>query len=249
MKKWIFLCLLNLFSLQAHYYSDYFNLLEKHPLLGPLGDYKKGEIEIVTDPLKMDEIASQTGRKVGVIYKDKFWIWLNDAVKFPNGKTGVYGRLMWVKSLTGAPGVAVMPILPNGKIVLNLNYRHATRSWEFELPRGVINEGETPDLAAAREAKEETGLILDELNYLGEIAPDTGMTNTIAKVYLAKVKEKGIATPEDSEAIEGIYAFTFDELKEGFIKGYLLNDGHQIPLRDPFLSFALFQAILRHEIQ
>jgi len=57
-----------------------------------------------------------------------------------------------------SPGVAVFPLLSNGKIVLHLNFRHATRSWELELPRGMIQENELPTDAALRELREGAGL-------------------------------------------------------------------------------------------
>lgn len=231
-------------------YFEYLDRYEK--AIGPLGDAEKGEIEILRDINKIQEIQKSTGRQVGIVAEDNYWIWINDAVKFSNGKYGVYGRVLWRKSLTGMPGIAVMPILPNGKIALNRNYRHATRSWEYELPRGGVEGNETHEEAAKREVKEETGMIIDKLFLLGMMAPDTGLTNTIVPIYLAKVAQQGSSQPEDSEAIAAIEAFTIEEIKTGYLHGFLLTeiDGKEckVYLRDPFLSFALFQIALRKEI-
>jgi ADP-ribose pyrophosphatase len=229
----------------------YFNYLDLYPkTLGPDGNASKGEIEIVRDLETISQIEKTTGRKVGLIAEDKYWIWLNDPVKFPNDKYGVYGRIIWIQGLKSFPGVAVMPVLPNGKIALNRNYRHATRSWEYELPRGGVNKDESMESAAAREVKEETGMIIDQLHLLGQMAPDTGITNTIVPVYFAKVAAKQEAVPEESEAIAGIEAFSIEEIKQGFVDGYLpvKIDGKlcQISLRDPFLAFAILQAEARH---
>jgi ADP-ribose pyrophosphatase len=204
----------------------------------PLGDSAKGEIEILTDPQKMAELEKKTGRKVGVVVQDRYWVWINDAVRFPNGAEGVYGRILMHPERFGAHPAAVMPILPDGRIVLVRQYRHATRFWEYELPRGCANSGESPEDAARREAKEETGMVVGELISLGEMAPDTGMAAIIASVYLAKVVANEEATPEESEAIAAVEAFSLEEIKKG------LRDGHlnQIPLRDPFLTFALAKA-------
>ncbi len=77
--------------------------------------------------------------EVGVVREDQYWIWLRDAVYFPKGVPVTYDRLIWKSELkSNSPGVAVLPILPSGHVVLNLNYRHATKSWELELPRGGI---------------------------------------------------------------------------------------------------------------
>jgi ADP-ribose pyrophosphatase len=230
--------------------NAYFNYLDQYPkTLLPLGNAQEGEIEIIIDRQKIFDIQQKTGRKVGVVAEDNYWLWINDAVKFPNGKCGVYGRLLWRQSLTGATGVAVMAMLPDGKIVLNRNFRHATRSWEYELPRGAVSIGETIEDAAAREVKEETGMILDQLQLLGQVATDSGITNAVIPVFLAKITAQQEAQPEDSEAIAAIEAFSVEELKKGFVDGYLsirVNEEiRKIPLRDPFLAFALFQANLR----
>ncbi|HEY2810389.1 MAG TPA: NUDIX domain-containing protein [Rhabdochlamydiaceae bacterium] len=230
--------------------DEYFEYLDKYPeTLGPMGNASLGEIEIIRDRKKIAEIEKSTGRTVGMIAKDKYWMWVNDAVQFPNKQYGVYGRLFWISSLTGSAGVAVMPILPNGKIALNRNYRHATRSWEYELPRGKRDHNETIEQTAIREVKEETGFTLKELHVLGEMTTDSGMSNNLIPVFLAKVASQDDAAPEAGEAIAGIDAFSVEELYQGLIDGYLIAtiEGKkcQIKLRDSFLTFALLQAELR----
>src|SRR5260370_42241480 len=55
------------------------------------------------------------------------------------------------------PGsVVVLPVLPDGKILLIRQYRHATRQHLWELAAGRMDPAETPQLAAARELIEET---------------------------------------------------------------------------------------------
>ncbi len=108
--------------------QDYLELVKQYPqLVTPRGNASQGEIEIVLEADKMASIEKKTGRDVGVVQRDKYWLWINDACKFPSGHEGVYGRILWVKALESTPGVAVMPILPDGRIALNCNFRHATR--------------------------------------------------------------------------------------------------------------------------
>jgi len=148
-----------------------------------------------------------------------------------------------LKSLTGVQGVAVMPVLPDGKIVLNCNYRHATRSFEIELPRGGINAGETPESAAKREALEETGMVVDALVKLGEIPPDSGVATSIVPIFMAKVIKQESSQQEETEAIEDIIALTRDEVKAAFVKGYRIQkirgEEKKVAFRDPFLAYAL----------
>lgn len=224
--------------------DEYLKLIQEYPqLITPKGNASIGEIEIITDCEKMRSIEKSTKRDVGLISKDQYWIWINDACKFPNGNEGVYGRVLWVKALKGTPGVVVMPILPDGRIVLNCNYRHATRSWEFELPRGVINPDEDVEAAAYREVLEETGMVIKDLRQLGQMTPDTGMTTSIIPVFVAHVVGRKETQQESSEAIEEIVALTIEEIKTAFLRGYhiwnIRGEKHAVPFRDPFLAFSL----------
>ncbi len=68
-----------------------------------------------------------------------------------------------IKLLTGdsaAEGVVIYPILRDDpdKIVMIRQYRYPLGDYLYELPAGLIDAGETPDIAAVRELKEETGL-------------------------------------------------------------------------------------------
>lgn len=262
MKKLLFL---SLFFFQYSYGSesleDYFSYVKQ--LSQPNGNYQEEEIEIVIDPANISEIQNiQENRliqkgfspdkaaefsRIGIVSEDQYWIWLRDAVYFPKGVPGTYDRLLWKSELKNkSPGVAVLPILPSGNVVLILNYRHATRSWELELPRGGMNSQETFEEAALRELKEETGFIASSVTFLGEIATDTGVHSSVIPVFIGKISAQEDSNPEYSEAISDVISFTKDELKAGFMKGFLEisveGKKKRVPLRDAFLTFALFQA-------
>lgn len=71
-----------------------------------------------------------------------------------------------IKLRTGdsaAEGVVIYPILKDDpeKIVMIRQYRYPIGDYLYELPAGLIDAGETPDIAAVREMKEETGLAFE----------------------------------------------------------------------------------------
>lgn len=249
-RQQIFLGLLLLgVSLQANESSRqrYLELVRQYPqFIQPQGDADQGEIEILIDEEKMAAIEERCGRDVGVLKEDRYWIWVNDACKFPNGREGVYGRIFWIRGLESfSQGVAVMPMTSEGKIVLNCNFRHSTRCWEIELPRGVVNKGETAEAAARREAREETGRMIGEMNLLGEVPPDTGVLSVTVPVFVAHVTDVGLQELEDSEAIEGILELSIEEAKRAFSEGYyectLRGTPQRVHFRDPFLAYALLR--------
>lgn len=224
--------------------KKYLDLVERYPhIVSPQGDSTIGEIQILLDPKKMQEIEKATGRDIGVVQQDAYWIWVNDACSFPSGKEGVYGRILWVGSLYSLPAVAVMPILPDGRIVLNCNFRHSTRSWEIELARGLVDKGESLEMAAQREAQEETGMILDRIWELGRMPTDVGSMSLVVPIFAAKVKAQEKRHSEDSEAIEEILALPIEEVRAAFKRGYynvmIRGEEKKVPFRDPFLAYAL----------
>jgi ADP-ribose pyrophosphatase len=244
--------------------EEYLKFMKENPqVFGEIGEYKLGKIEIVTDLKKIGQIEelqkmrfikkgmsaleAETASRVGVIYKDTYWIWVRDAVIFPTGAGGTYDRLIQQSAFPdGIPGIAVMPVFPDGKIGLVVNYRHATRCWQLEIPRGHKLEGEPIEVVVARELKEETGFVVKSIQYLGDITPDSGCLASIIPVYIGYVGSQGIASPDYSEAILRIELFTLGQIKEAFLNGSveieIKGKKEKVKVCDPFLSYAIFQA-------
>ena len=228
--------------------AEYLNLIEAHPeVVMPTGNVSRGEIEIVLDSEKMATIEVTTGRDVGVLHSDAHWIWINDACKFPDGSEGVIGRIL-AKNLKPRPGAAVLPVLSDGKIVLNCEFRHASRNWELEMPRGGIKPGETEEDAAKREVLEETGCVVDQLIRLGEVTGDSGVTGMIVPIFMGQISDVQKPDREISEAINQTLALSISEIQEAFVRGYIEceieGEIRRVNARDPFLAYALNMLIL-----
>jgi 8-oxo-dGTP diphosphatase len=72
------------------------------------------------------------------------------------------------------PAIAVA-IIARDREVLLVKRRVAEGELLWQFPAGAIEDGETPELAAVREAREETGLIVEADDLLGErVHPTTG---------------------------------------------------------------------------
>jgi len=119
----------------------------------------------------------------GIVQTDPYWIWMRDAVIFPSGYEGTYNRVVWRSAVDGPGGVAILPLLKDGRIVLNLNYRHSTRSWEIELPRGDAYMEKQQKKHLVDNSAVKTGCLTDSQVFLGSITPDTSTLNTVTPVF------------------------------------------------------------------
>lgn len=66
----------------------------------------------------------------------------------------------------------VLPVTPEGKLVLIEGYRPGYRVWSWGVPGGMIEPGEEPEIAATRELLEETGYQVEKLHRVGEYGID-----------------------------------------------------------------------------
>jgi ADP-ribose pyrophosphatase len=101
-------------------------------------------------------------------------------------------------------GAAILPLHDDGSITLIRQLRPATGDFLLELPAGRLSPGEDPQLCAARELVEETGLKADSIKSLGILHSSPGVFDEVIHLYLATGLTQGEAAPEDYEEISCI---------------------------------------------
>jgi ADP-ribose pyrophosphatase len=115
--------------------------------------------------------------------------------------------------ITHPGSVVVLPVLPDGRIVMVRQYRHATRQYLWELVAGRIDHGEAPRKAAARELREETGYRAKRFKLFLDVFPAPGSMEERMYILLAEGLTAGQAEPEEDEKIIS-RAFSVRELKQ-----------------------------------
>ena len=130
-----------------------------------------------------------------VIYEGPVFGIRRDEVIEPSG-------VRTIREVVTHPGsVVVLPVLPDRRILLIQQYRHATRQYLWELVAGRIDAGETPRQAAARELIEETGYRAKRFRVFLDVFPTPGFLEERMYILLAEGLEAGEAQPEEDEKI------------------------------------------------
>src|SRR5260221_14475332 len=112
------------------------------------------------------------------------------------------GGLRTIREVITHPGsVVVLPVLPDGRILLVRQYRHATRQYLWELVAGRIDAGENVRQAAARELIEETGYRAKRFRVFLDVFPTPGFLEERMYILLAEKLTAGEAQPEEDERI------------------------------------------------
>jgi ADP-ribose pyrophosphatase len=131
------------------------------------------------------------------------------------------GGLRTTREVITHPGsVVVLPVLPNKRIVLIRQYRHATRQYLWELVAGRMDEGESVEEAAARELLEETGYRAKRFKVFLDVFPTPGFLEERMYILLAEGLTEGEAEPEEDEKIE-VRSYSLKELKQMIQKNEL----------------------------
>jgi ADP-ribose pyrophosphatase len=128
--------------------------------------------------------------------------------------------------ITHPGSVVVLPVLPDGRILLIQQYRHATRQYLWELVAGRIDAGESPKAAAARELIEETGYRATKFRIFLDVFPTPGFLEERMFILLAEGLTAGEAEPEEDEKIVS-RAYNRKQLEE-MIRSGKLRDAKSI---------------------
>ncbi len=128
-------------------------------------------------------------------YRNPWLVVTEHQVIRPDGSAGIYGVV--------DPGdnATILAQDEAGRILLVRDFVYPMQQWAWSLPSGSVEPGEDPAQAAARELREEGGLIAASWRLLGEYWLTPGIAPQTSFVYLARDLTMVPATPEPTEVI------------------------------------------------
>ena len=125
------------------------------------------------------------------------------------------------------PGaVVIVPMLANGNVVLEKQFRYPLHQVFIELPAGKIDAGEEVLVTGQRELLEETGYSANDWVKLGLLHPCIGYSNEAIHMYLARDLNAGEHQRDDDESLDVFEASFADCL--AMIKNGQITDGKTI---------------------
>lgn len=139
------------------------------------------------------------------IYEGKVLHLVKDKILLPNGEESYREFCMHV----GA--VSVIPILPDGRVIMERQYRYAHGRVFFEIPAGKLDyPGEDPLSAAKRELREETGAVAGKMTYLGALDTSPAILDEKIYMYMAEDLSFGERELDEDEFLNVEYAYLSD---------------------------------------
>lgn len=114
---------------------------------------------------------------------------------------------------------AVVPVLPDGRILMVEQYRNSVDQETLEIPAGKLDTPEeSPKLCAERELEEETGYRCEELKWLITVRTMIAFSNEKVEIYVAEDLLPSIQNLDENEFIK-VRPYSLDELKEKIFSG------------------------------
>ena len=152
-----------------------------------------------------------------------------DNVTLPNGKEAIR------EVIRHQGAVCVVAVDDEMNIYLVRQYRYPFADVITEIPAGKLDAGETPLEGAARELREETGIIAKNYTYLGELYTSPAFLDEVIHMYLATGLSFEKQSPDEDEFVEVDKVNINDFVKE-IMDGKVPDSKTQTAVLKAFLS-------------
>jgi len=150
------------------------------------------------------------------IYKARTFALYKEFYRGENGE-------VLIEAIRHRGAVAVLPILPDGSIILEKQFRYTISKWIIEAPAGTLEAGESDEQCAIRELAEETGLTAKELIRVGAIVMTPGYDDEVIRLFVAHVDNTVKSTNLDKDELINTVKFNSRQITDMIKKGEIYD--------------------------
>jgi ADP-ribose pyrophosphatase len=164
----------------------------------------------------MDKHLVETRIDGELVYDGHFLKIQRDTIALPDGQPAQREYVLH-------PGaVVILPLLDDGTVLMERQYRYPLRRVFLEFPAGKIDHNEAPLASAQRELEEETGYTASEWQYVTRIHNAIAYSDEYLDLYLARGLKAGQQKLDEGEFLE-TYTATIDQLLQGVRDGAITD--------------------------
>lgn len=150
------------------------------------------------------------------VYQGHFLDVRRDRVALPDGRAAH-------REYIRHPGaVMVVPLLDDGRLLMERQYRYPMGRVMLEFPAGKLDAGEAPLVCGQRELLEETGYRAAEWAYAGVLHNAIAYSDEGIHIYFARGLSRGVQQLDDGEFLE-LVTHTVDEVDRMAVRGELTD--------------------------
>jgi ADP-ribose pyrophosphatase len=152
-----------------------------------------------------------------MVYENPWMRLREDVAELPNGRTTIYGVVVF------GDCVGVLPFVDKDNVLLVRQYRYVQdEAHRWEMPTGGVNEGETLEQAAQRELAEEGGYQAGRLIHISSYYTSKCICDETAHLYIGEELTPAEAQPDDTEFLQR-RVFAFDEALRMVLEGKIMD--------------------------
>ncbi|MGV3742307.1 MAG: NUDIX domain-containing protein [Burkholderiaceae bacterium] len=164
----------------------------------------------------MDLHLKETCVDSKLAYEGNFLKVQRDTVRLPDGKEST-------REYIKHPGaVVIIPVLDDGSILLERQFRYPLDRVIIEFPAGKIDPGEASLDCAKRELLEETGYTASDWKFVCTIHNAIAYSDEHLDIFLAQGLKEGQSKPDEEEFLETITA-SLDEMLSWIREGKITD--------------------------